>query len=213
MPVAGNLTKVLKTELISRNPAFQFPEDLPEISAEWESHINDEFGFGLMVKGVSFQKLNYLMSLLISEGEQPEENTEGDLSGMYSCKLQKCFGHLTEKGEGIIEILILQDSDEKPIAVEATVNVIEKVSDVLEEVGQEISEIMMKLKAKSKNNEMFDEEFDRLSSALETPLKKSESYQEFMSELEASVDDEKVFKDLPDLYLKLNDLDEKFKNK
>ena len=211
--MAGNLTKVLKAELISRNPAFQFPEDLPEISAEWESHINDEFGFGLMVKGVPFQKLNYLMSLLIAEGEAPEANIDGNLSGMYSCKLQKCFGHLTEKEEDLVEILILQDSDEKPIAVEATVNVIEKVSDVLEEVGQEISDIMMKLKAKSKNNEMFDEEFERLSAALDAPLKKSESYQEFMSEVEASVNDESVFKDLPDLYLKLNGLDEKFKNK
>ena len=166
-----SLTKFIKSQIISRNPAFQFPDDLPDISAEWDVHQNDEFGFTLLVKDVSFQKLNYLLSLLISEASQSGENSEEQYSNTYSCKLQKCFAYLIQK-ENFIEITILQDSDEKPMAVGSAVNLVDKVSEVLEEVGQEVSDIMLKLKAKSKNNVMLDKEFDRLSKALKAPLGK-----------------------------------------
>ena len=42
--------------------------------------------------------------------------------------------------------------------MEATVNLVEKVGGVLEEVNQEISDIMARLKEKSQNNEMFDKQ-------------------------------------------------------
>ena len=207
----AELTKKIKTELISRNPAFQFAEDLPILKGEYESHINDEFGFGLLVKNVAFEKLNYLMSLLISEPFQSGENIHGERSNTYSCKLQKCFGHLTEKEDGVVEVLILQDSDEKPIAVEATTKLVDDVTETLEEVSQEISEIMVKLKAKSKNNEAFDEQFNKLSEALATPLKKSDLYHGLISDLEDSFKNGRNFEDLPELLMKKDELDKKFR--
>ena len=70
----------------------------------------------------------------------------------------------------------------------------------------------MKLKEKSNKNEMFDEEFNKLSDALNIPLKKSDDYQSLMGNIENSFESEKGFEDLPELLMKLNELDEKFKS-
>ena len=207
-----NLTQLLKRELMSRNPAYLFAEDLPEIEADCDFYIKDEFGFGIRVKDVSFEKLNYLLSVLISSAVQESKDEEGMRFFIFSCKVQKVCAHLTEKAD-CVEILILQDSDEKPIAVEMSMGLIEQVGGALEEINQEITDIMTKLKAKSNNNEMFDEEFNKLSDALNAPLKKSESYQGLMNDVDSSFDSGKGFDDLPDLIMKLNELDQKFKRK
>ena len=207
-----NLTQTLKSEMVSRNPAYLFSEDLPEIKGEFEFHLKDEFGFGINVKDISFQKLNYLLSLLISAPFQETENEDGKLSNTYSCKVQKCFAHLIEK-DGYIEILILQDSDEKPIAVEASVKLVEKVGGVMQEVNQELNDLMAKLKGQMKNNEMFDEEFNKLSDSLNIPLEKSLNYQDLFNDIEQSFETENGFKDLPELIIKLDELEKKFKQK
>ena len=162
-----NITEALTKEIIGRNPAFQLAEDLPQLTGELQVHYSDEFGFSYKAAKIPFEQLNYLLSILISEPLQSTVNDEGQRHHSYSCKLQKCFAHLTEKPGNYSEIVIHQDSDLNPASVNNSVNLANHVNDVVGEVGQEISGLMKKLKAKNKSNPQLEKEFDRLTKILD----------------------------------------------
>ena len=149
--VSENITEALVDEIIKRNPAYQFAEDLPQIEGPFSLENSDDFGFSL-VCDVPFGQLNYLLSLVIGEPFQSGENADGELHNSYSCKLQKIFGHLIEKSVYRSEIIILQDSDIKPGVVNTSMNLANHVDEVIGEVGKELSGLMKKLQAKNKSN-------------------------------------------------------------
>lgn len=162
-----NVTQALVNELVSRNSAYQIAEDLPQLSGRLKVHSDDEFGFSLLVSDLPFEQLNYLLSLVIAEPFQSSKNDEGGRHNSYSCKLHKCFGHLTEKSLMHSEIVIHQDSDVSQQSVSSSANLAGHVDEVIGEVGQEISDLIKKLKAKNKANKELDAEFERLTKILD----------------------------------------------
>lgn len=162
-----NVTQALVNELVSRNSAYQIAEDLPQLIGGLQVHDNDEFGFSLFVSEVPFEQLNYLLSVVIAEPFQTSKTEESFRHNSYSCKLQKCFGHLTEQSLIQSEIVIHQDSDMNSRSVSSSVNLASHVDEVIGEVGQEISDLMTKLKAKSKASRELDAEFERLTEILD----------------------------------------------
>ncbi|MCM8528596.1 MAG: hypothetical protein NE327_18880 [Lentisphaeraceae bacterium] len=126
----------------------------------------------MTVSKVSFDQVNYLLSLLINEPMQKSKMDDGKRHNSYSCKLQKCFAHLTEISENCSELTVQQDGELSSRSVNSSVNLVNHVSDVVDEVGQEISGLLKKLKAKNKANAKLEAEFERLSKILDNKVNK-----------------------------------------
>ena len=129
--IGESISTLLVNELKKRNPAYPIPDNIGDVFGSCKYSINDECGLELIIRGVSFEELDALLSKLIDVPFQTGENNSQECHHTYSNKAKHVFAHLIQKEKNTIQLNLLNcekgnvEPDSTPEFLDMTNNISE----------------------------------------------------------------------------------------